>query len=114
MRDDHASGDDRLQWLVVTDATGQVVAGDAGRAGRAAARRAREAARTRGVKDGDVVHARSAPAPTGSTARRSSSATTSVGALRIGVSTAGLEAELAKSLAEARDRARKRRSSGCC
>jgi len=99
--DDHS---DRLQWLVVTDQTGQVVQATQG--APAAPRLAElEKLLASGVKDGEIVHAQvgtgadwvyGAPIKLGSNV---------VGALRLGVSTAGLEAELAKSLAEARVRA---------
>jgi serine phosphatase RsbU (regulator of sigma subunit) len=80
MRDDHASGDDRLQWLEVTDASGQVVA----KTGKTAA-------------GAGTVKEYGAPIKLGDNP---------VGKLRIGVSTAGLEAELAKSLADAQERAK--------
>jgi serine phosphatase RsbU (regulator of sigma subunit) len=100
--DDHA---DRLQWLVVEDQTGQVVQATQGAPG--APRLAElEKLLTGGAKDGEIVHAQvgtgsdwvyGAPIKLGDHG---------VGALRLGVSTGGLEAELAKSLAEARERAR--------
>ncbi|HEU4611985.1 MAG TPA: SpoIIE family protein phosphatase, partial [Kofleriaceae bacterium] len=103
MRDDHGSGDDRLQWLVVTDTTGQVVA--ATRSAPAADRLAGfDRQLTGGVRNGDVVHVRigtgsdwvyGAPIKLGDS---------QVGTLHIGVSTAGLEAELARSLALANER----------
>ena len=102
MRDDHASGDDRLQWLVVTDATGQVVAATQRAPAAAASSPSSSKLLATAPRTATSSMRGSATARTGSTARRSSSATTSVGALRIGVSTAGLEAELAKSLAQRR------------
>jgi serine phosphatase RsbU (regulator of sigma subunit) len=96
VRDDQASGDDRLQWLVVTDESGQVVASTQGAPAKIA---------ELGDKNGEVVRAHvsgsdwvyGAPIKLGNNV---------VGALRIGVSTAGLEAELAKSLATARERSK--------
>src|SRR5690349_3197543 len=57
MRDDKASGDDRLQWLVVTDASGQVVAAtqNAPTADKLAGL---DKQLEGGAKDGDVVHVR--------------------------------------------------------
>lgn len=98
--DDHARGADRLQWLVVTDATGQVV--QQTQAAPTPQRLAELEKRLAGqvqIKDGsNVVYG--APIKFDDHP---------VGALRLAVSTAGLEAELAKSLAEARDRARSSR-----
>lgn len=102
VRDDHASGDDRLQWLIVTDESGQVVAST-----QAAPDTTKIAELERvlaaGAKNGDVVRARVAGADWvyGAPIKLGNNV---VGALRIGVSTAGLEAELSKSLATARDR----------
>jgi len=105
VRDDRASGDERLQWLVVTDATGQVVA--ATQAAPAADKLADlEKQLAGGTKNGDVARVRigsgsdwiyGAPIKLGDSA---------VGTLRIGVSTAGLEKELAKSLAVADERSK--------
>lgn len=100
VRDDHASGDDRLQWLIVTDESGQVVASTQGAPTKVAEL---EQLIATGAKNGDVVRARvagsdwvyGAPIKLGNNV---------VGALRIGVTTAGLEAELSKSLATARER----------
>jgi serine phosphatase RsbU (regulator of sigma subunit) len=108
-RDDHASGDDRLLWLVVTDSTGQVVAATdkAPAADKLPELEKLIAAGAPGaIKDGDVVHARvgtgadwvyGAPITLGNNA---------VGALRIGVTTAGLEAELQKSIASADEKSK--------
>jgi serine phosphatase RsbU (regulator of sigma subunit) len=105
MRDDHASGDDRLQWLIVTDTTGQVVAStEKALASDKVAEL--EKVLAAGTKNGDVVHARvgsgsdwvyGAPIKLGDNV---------VGALRIGVSTEGLQAELAKSLALSDERSK--------
>jgi serine phosphatase RsbU (regulator of sigma subunit) len=104
LRDDRASGDDRLQWLIVTDQTGQVVqATENAPSGPALAQL--EPQLGHGTRDGDVVHARTghgadwvygAPVKLGDRP---------VGELRIGVTTAGLEAELARSLAKSDARA---------
>ena len=57
MRDDRASGDERLQWLVVTDATGQVVA--VTEAAPAAGKLAElEGQLAGGTKNGDVARVR--------------------------------------------------------
>lgn len=98
--DDHASGADRLQWLVVTDPTGQVVQETQGApSAQRLAELEKQLAGQGHIKDGEnVVYG--APIKLGDHV---------VGALRLGVSTAGLEADLAKSLAQARDRARSSR-----
>lgn len=104
VRDDHASGDDRLQWLIVTDESGQVVASTQGAPSTTKVAELERLLAT-GAKNGDVVRARvagsdwvyGAPIKLGNNP---------VGALRIGVSTAGLEAELQKSLATASDRSK--------
>jgi len=105
MHDDHASGDDRLQWLIVTDSTGQVVAATP-KAPAADKVAELEKLLATGTKNGDVVHARvgsgsdwvyGAPIKLGDNM---------VGALRIGVTTAGLQAELAKSLALSDERSK--------
>jgi serine phosphatase RsbU (regulator of sigma subunit) len=109
MRDDHASGDDRLQWLIVTDTTGQIVAATQ-KAPGADKLPAIEKLLAGGTKEGDVIHQRidessewvyGAPITLGNNA---------VGALRIGVTTAGLEAELQKSIAVADERSKESQS----
>ncbi|NVB80926.1 MAG: SpoIIE family protein phosphatase [Kofleriaceae bacterium] len=105
MRDDHASGDDRLQWLVVTDSTGQIVAATQ-KAPNPVVLVDYEKLIATGAKNGDVVHARigtGADWVYGAAIRLGDNA---VGALRIGVSTAGLEAELAKSIAQSDERSK--------
>jgi sigma-B regulation protein RsbU (phosphoserine phosphatase) len=102
IHDDHASGDNRVQWLVVTDDVGQVI--QATERAPAAPKLAELGTLLKdGVKNGGVVHARSgtewvygAPVKLGSTV---------VGSLRIGVTTAGLEGELSASLTASIDRA---------
>ncbi|HUJ59881.1 MAG TPA: SpoIIE family protein phosphatase [Kofleriaceae bacterium] len=103
IKDDHASGDDRLQWLVVIDNTGAQVA-KAGKPPNAEQLAELEQRLASGVKDGAVTHSRingsdwvyGAPIALGDA---------KVGLLRIGVTTGGLEAELAKTLAAAAERA---------
>ncbi len=100
MRDDRASGDDRLQWLVVTDATGQIVA--ATENGPAAAKLADlDKQLATGTKNGDVIHVRNGSGADWVYGAAIKLGTSRVGNLRIGVTTAGLETELAKSLAVA-------------
>jgi serine phosphatase RsbU (regulator of sigma subunit) len=100
LRDDHASGDDRLQWLIVTDPAGTVVA----KAGKPPAADPGLDKQLGEAKEG-VVHAK-----TGGSDWVYGTAIAlgdrKVGALRIGVTTAGLDRELAKTLSEAEDRAR--------
>jgi serine phosphatase RsbU (regulator of sigma subunit) len=103
MRDDRASGDDRLQWLVVTDATGQIVQATEGAPAEKLAEL--EQVLAGGDRQGEVVYAKletGADWVYGATIKLGEH---QVGALRIGVSTAGLEAELARSLAMALERA---------
>ncbi|HEX5064138.1 MAG TPA: SpoIIE family protein phosphatase [Kofleriaceae bacterium] len=105
MRDDHASGDDRLQWLVVTDATGQVVA--ATQNGPAADKLAAlDKQLDGGTKNGDVVHVRIGTGSDWVYGAAIKLGDNPVGKLRIGVSTAGLEHELSKSLAVADERSK--------
>ena len=107
LREDGA-GAKQLQWLSVADDTGQILHATTG-APSGAALAELERALASGTKDGDVVHARlgagndwvyGAPIKVGDKP---------VGAIRIGVTTAGLEAELARSVAEAEDLARSSR-----
>jgi serine phosphatase RsbU (regulator of sigma subunit) len=104
VRDDHASGDDRLQWLIVTDESGQVVASTQGAPDTAKIAELERLLAT-GPKNGDVLRVRVAGADWvyGAPIKLGNNA---VGALRIGVTTAGLEAELSKSLATARERSK--------
>jgi serine phosphatase RsbU (regulator of sigma subunit) len=110
LRDDRARSDRRLGWLLVTDASGQVVmATDGAPSGAALAEleRVLAAATAAAPAAGDTVaHGRighgadwvyGTPILLGDHA---------VGALRIGVTTAGLEAELASALAAAAAEAR--------
>ena len=105
MRDDRASGDDRLQWLVVTDTSGQVVASTEGAPG-AGRLLEQERLLAGGVARGDVVHARIGSGADWVYGAAIKLGEHPVGRLRIGVSTAGLEAELAKSLALSDERSK--------
>jgi sigma-B regulation protein RsbU (phosphoserine phosphatase) len=105
MRDDKASGDDRLQWLVVTDATGQVVAATQG-APSAAKLASLEQQLAAGANHGDVVHVRLGTGADWAYGAPIKLGDNPVGKLRIGVTTAGLETELAKSLAVADERSK--------
>lgn len=104
VRDDHASGDDRLQWLIVTDSSGQIVASTQ-YAPPAVQVAELEKLLATGAKNGDTTRARVAGADWvyGAPIKLGNNV---VGALRIGVSTAGLEAELSKSLAVADERSK--------
>jgi sigma-B regulation protein RsbU (phosphoserine phosphatase) len=109
MRDDHASGDDRLQWLVVTDTTGQVVAATqkAPAAEKLPEIEKQLATGAAGAtKDGDVVRARLGQSSEWVYGAPITLGNNEVGALRIGVTTAGLEAELQKSIATADERSK--------
>ncbi|HEY1557103.1 MAG TPA: SpoIIE family protein phosphatase [Kofleriaceae bacterium] len=102
LRDDVASGDRRLQWLVVTDTSGKVV-GHAGAMPAADKLAGFDKLLAAGTKDGNVLHANA-----GGTDWVYGSELVlgdRVGALRIGVSTQDLQAELAKTLDESRGRA---------
>ncbi len=106
MGDDHASGDDRVQWMVVTDTSGQIVAStkNAPPAGELGTHEKLLAGTT--TSTGDVRHARIGTGSDWVYGADIKLGDNKVGALRIGVSTAGLEAELAKSLAVADARSR--------
>ena len=102
IREDKDSGDHRLQWLIVTDETGQVVQATAG---APTGPKLAELEHLLGGAKG-VVHARIG---TGSDWVYGTSilvGDVKKGAIRIGVTTAGLDAELARSLTEADDHAR--------
>lgn len=104
IRDDHASGDDRLQWLVVTDETGVVVQATehAPEAGRLAEL---EALLAKTTATNGVVHSRIGTGADWVYGTAIKLGDRKVGALRIGVSTAGLDAELAKTLDASKARA---------
>jgi len=110
IQEDEARGDDRIRWLVVTDTSGAVV-------GRTAAappqdklaeleRRLGEAPKA-GANDkanGKVVHAQAGEPTEWVYGAPVALGTNELGALRIGVSTAGLAKELQASLAAAEAR----------
>ncbi len=101
LRDDQAGRDHRLQWLFVTDASGTVVA----RAGQAPPPdklpKLDDAQGVVHVKTGSSDWVYGAAIALGGN---------KVGAIRIGVTTAGLEAELAHTIASAEDRVRESRN----
>ena len=114
MADDHASGDERLQWMVVIDNSGQVV-GATKHAPKAAELARLEQTLAAGTKSGDVAHARigsgsdwvyGADVKLANRGDNGQLYETVTGKLRMGVSTAGLEAELSKSLATADERSK--------
>jgi len=98
LQSDHASGDDRLQWMVVTDTTGQIVASTKN-APPAAELANHEKLLAGGQKTGEVTYARIGTGSDWVYGAVVQLGTNKVGTLRIGVSTAGLEQELARSLA---------------
>lgn len=105
---DKKSGDNRIQWLVVTDAGGAVVEKTAA-APSAEQLAALEANLAGGIKNDELVHARAGASTDwvyGAPVRLGGN---QVGALRMGVTTAGLDRELQASLSEAEDRARSAR-----
>jgi serine phosphatase RsbU (regulator of sigma subunit) len=104
IRDDKASGDKRVEWLIVTDVPGQIVQATDG-APNADKLAQLDRLLADGVKAGDVVHARVAAGADWVYGAPVRVGTETVGAVRMGVSTAGLDAELAKALSEAEDRA---------
>ena len=110
MQDDRASGENRLQWMSVTDATGQVVAATKNAPPAAElANHEKLLAGGTGVSAsdrGDVTKARIGSGADWVYGTDIKLGNNKVGALRIGVSTAGLEAELAKSLTLSDERAR--------
>ena len=107
IRDDKA-GDNQLVWISIADDTGQVV--QATPSAPAAPKLAElEKLLDAGIKDGDVVHARIGNGSDWVYGVQIKTGDRKVGAIRIGVTTAGLDAELAKSLAEAEGAARSSR-----
>ncbi len=111
MQDDKASGENRLQWMSVTDATGQVVAATKNAPPAVElANHEKLIAGGMGVsgldRSGDVTHARIGAGSDWVYGADIKLGDNKVGALRIGVSTADLEAELAKSLAVSDDKSR--------
>ncbi len=104
IREDKA-GDHQLQWLSIADETGQVVQATPG-APSGAKLAELDKLLAGGIKDGDVVHARIGSGADWVYGEPIKLADKQVGAIRIGVTTAGLEGELASTLAEAEDAAR--------
>ncbi|HEY4240206.1 MAG TPA: SpoIIE family protein phosphatase [Kofleriaceae bacterium] len=97
LHEDQASGEHRIQWMLVLDDVGQIIESTPGAPDKAKLPDV-EAALAKGKPSGEVTRAASgtdwvygAPVKVGSA---------KVGALRIGVTTAGLTKELADSLAE--------------
>ncbi len=104
LKEDKASGKQRVQWLLVLDTEGQVTAATE-RAPQADQLPALERALASGSKNGDVSHARSGGETDwiyGSPVRLGQSV---VGSLRMGVSTAALARDLEGSIAQAEQRA---------
>ena len=102
IREDKASGDERLQWLVVTDSGGAIVA----KAGKppppdqvAALEKLLTGAKT------SVQHGRVGQSSDWVYGTPITLGERSIGALRMGVTTAGLEAELKKTLEASEERA---------
>ena len=104
IRDDKA-GDHQLQWLSIADETGQVVQATPG-APNPAKLAELEKQLAAGTKDGDVVHARIGTGDDWVYGEPIKLGDKQVGAVRLGVTTAGLEAELAASVADAESAAR--------
>ncbi|HEY1547917.1 MAG TPA: HAMP domain-containing protein, partial [Kofleriaceae bacterium] len=106
MRDDQtgAHGAHLLQWLSIADETGEVVQATPG-APTGAKLAELEKLLAGGVKDGDVVHARAGSDTDWVYGEPIKLADKQVGAIRIGVTTAGLEAELASTLRDASEAA---------
>lgn len=104
IREDKA-GDHQLQWLSIADETGQVVQATPG-APSGAKLAELDKLLAGGIKDGDVVHARIGSGADWVYGEPIKLADKQVGAIRIGVTTAGLEGELASTLTEAEGAAR--------
>ncbi|MCE9580397.1 MAG: SpoIIE family protein phosphatase [Deltaproteobacteria bacterium] len=100
MKDDRASGDDRLEWLMVSDASGQVVAKTAG----APVDRIAELDKLVPGTQAGVVHAQLAPSEFLYRAPIMTGAS-QVGTLRMAVSTRRLDDRLTAALANADDQA---------
>jgi serine phosphatase RsbU (regulator of sigma subunit) len=107
--EDKRSGDNRLQWLVVSDVGGTVV----GRTASAPpAEKLVEVERKLkdGTKNGDVVHAQAGTTTDWVYGAPVKLGANQVGTLRIGVTTAGLDKELQTALSEAEAHADKARN----
>ncbi len=109
IQDDKKTGDNRVQWLVVTDASGVVVGSTAGAPPKPKLEEL-ERRLVDGIKNGDVVHARAGEATDWVYGASVKLGDNQVGSLRIGVSTAGLDKELQTSLTQAEDRSRAARN----
>jgi len=109
IQEDKRTGENRVQWLVVTDAQGVVVGSTSGAPPKDKLDEL-ERRLVDGIKNGDVVHARAGDATDWVYGAPAKLGTSQVGSLRIGVSTAGLDKELQTSLSQAEDRARAARN----
>jgi len=109
IQDDKKTGDNRVQWLVVTDAGGVVVGSTAGAPPKVTLDEL-ERRLIDGVKNGDVVHARAGEATDWVYGAPVKLGENQLGSLRIGVSTAGLDKELQASLSRAEERSRAARN----
>ena len=103
IQEDKKSGENRVQWLVVTDPDGKVVA-QTKEAPAEATLGELERRLVDGIKNDDVVHARAGEATDWVYGAPAKLGTSQVGSLRIGVSTAGLDQELQASLSRAEER----------
>ena len=103
IQEDKKSGENRVQWLVVTDPDGKVVA-QTKDAPVEAKLGELERRLVDGIKNEDVVHARAGEATDWVYGAPAKLGTSQVGSLRIGVSTAGLDQELQASLSRAEER----------
>jgi len=103
IQEDKKSGENRVQWLVVTDPDGKVVA-QTKEAPAEATLGELERRLVDGIKNEDVVHARAGEATDWVYGAPAKLGTSQVGSLRIGVSTAGLDQELQASLSRAEER----------
>ena len=105
LADDKASGDKRVNWMVVIDGSGQEVGStDGAPAGPKLAEFEKLLAAA--PKTGEVVHARIGTGSDYVYGSPTKIGTTVVGSVRVGVSTASLDAELSRALADSDDRAR--------
>jgi serine phosphatase RsbU (regulator of sigma subunit) len=109
IQEDKKTGENRVQWLVVTDSSG-VVVGSTSAAPPKEKLDELERRLVDGIKNGDVVHARAGEATDWVYGAPAKLGASQVGSLRIGVSTTGLDKELQTSLSQAEDRARAARN----
>jgi len=103
IQEDQKSAENRIQWLVVTDPDGKVVA-QTKDAPADAKLGELERRLVDGIKNEDVVHARAGEATDWVYGAPAKLGASQVGSLRIGVSTAGLDQELQASLSRAEER----------